>query len=178
MISAERRCPVTLPGGNTLMRTNKQKGVLFNHFGFTVLELTAVVGVFAIVSAIALPDFLARLPHYRVNGAARVVLGELLWARGKAVEENNQFVVFFPTGNYITTLDDTNNNGIMDAGEKTRTRNIQTDYPGVTLSKNAGDPDPAFSTRGTAAGTTTITLTASGESRTVTVNLTGSVKIN
>jgi Tfp pilus assembly protein FimT len=114
----------------------------------------------------------------RLNGAAREVLGKLRWARSKAVEQNNSYIVTFPNNYSITILDDKNGNGTADAGEWTDTINLQTDYSNVTLSKAGGDPDPKFSSRGTAEGSTTITITNAGGSKTVNVTPTGNVKIN
>jgi Tfp pilus assembly protein FimT len=141
-------------------------------------ELMVSMGIFTILLAIAVPGFVAQQPTRQLSGAARLVLAELMSARAKAVEENNQYVVSFPTSTGILILDDNNNDGTADAGESTRSRSLEDDYPGVTISKNGGDPDPIFSPRGTAAGATTITVANSSGSRTVTVGLTGVVKIN
>lgn len=156
----------------------RKKGFLLKDAGFTVAELMVSVGIFAVLSAIAIPNFMAFQPGMRLNGAAREVLAQLMWARAKAVEQNNNYLVSFPNNYSLLILDDKNNNGTADAGEWTRTINIQTDYYDVTLSKGGGHPDPNFQPRGTAGGTTTITLTNSSGSRTVTVNLTGVVKID
>lgn len=141
-------------------------------------EVMTTMVILAILGAIAIPQFLAQMPTYRLNGVARFVMGELMWARMKAVQENNQFVVSFPTATSVTILDDTNGNGGADGGEWTRTRDLLTDYPGVTLSKNVAHPNPTFSSKGTAGGTTEITVTNGSGSRTVTVNIAGNVTIN
>jgi hypothetical protein len=90
-----------------------------------------------------------------------------MWARSKAVEENATYNVTFPTDH---TLE------IRKAGVLIQSVDIQADYTGVTLSKS-GD-DPAFDSRGTAGGATTITLTNSSGSKTVTVSATGNVKVS
>jgi type IV fimbrial biogenesis protein FimT len=158
------------------MEKDKRKAILLNHFGFTMTELMVSVGIFTILVAIAAPNMVANIPAMRLNGAARQVLGDLMWARAKAVNENNQFVVTFPNNTSYTLLDDDNNNGSANGGEWTKTQNIQTNFTDVTLAKSGGDP--TFSPRGTAAGATTITLTNSSGTRTVTVSITGNVKIN
>jgi type IV fimbrial biogenesis protein FimT len=146
--------------------------------GFTIAELIVWLGVFAILTAIAVPQYVAFQPGLRLNGAAREILSQLMWARGKAVEQSNNFVVSFPTNHSLTILDDKNNNGIADAGESTKTVDIQTDYSDATFTKGAGNPDPVFYPRGTAVGATTLTVTNSSGSRTVSVSTTGVVKIN
>lgn len=135
--------------------------------GFTLAEMMAVAGVFAILAVVAIPNYLAFQPNMRLNGASREVLGKLMWARAKAVEENATYDVTFPTDH---TLE------IRKAGVLIQAVDVQTDYTGITFTKS-GD-NPAFNSRGTAGGATTITLTNSSGSKTVTVTATGNVKIN
>jgi type IV fimbrial biogenesis protein FimT len=149
------------------MTLGKLERVFLDSKGFTLAEMMAVGGVFAILVAVAIPNYLAFQPNMRLNGASREVLGKLMWARSKAVEENAAYDVTFPTDH---TLE------IRKAGVLIQTVDIQTDYTGVTFSKS-GD-DPAFNSRGTAGGATTITITSSSGSKTVTVTATGNVKIN
>jgi Tfp pilus assembly protein FimT len=147
-------------------------------WGFTVIELIVVVGVLALLAGISVPVFSYYQPVRRLNGGARLVLAEMMWAKAKAVGENNPFVVSFPSSATISVLDDDNGNSVADAGEAVRTRNVQNDFPGVTLAKTVGNPDPVFSSRGTAGGATTVTVTNVSGSKTVTVGVTGVVKIN
>ncbi len=154
----------------------KAKRVLGNNKGFTLAELMVSLGVFAILTSIAVPQFTALQPGMRLNGASREILAQLLWARAKAVEQNNRFAVSFPDNHTLLILDDKNNNGVADVGESIKTVDIQTDYRDVTVTKSGGDP--TFHSRGTAVGTTTLTVSNASGSRTVTVSLTGIVKIN
>jgi type IV fimbrial biogenesis protein FimT len=153
------------------------KSILGNEKGFTLGELLTVAGVMSIMMAIAVPNYVALKPGMRLNGAAREILGKLMWARAKAVEQNNQWVVTFPTNHTVTLLDDKNKNGTADAGEAIQTFDIQTDYSGVTFTKSGNDP--IFTSRGTTtSGSTTLTITNSSGSKTVTVTASGNVKIN
>ena len=127
----------------------------------------ATVGVFAVLVAVAVPNYLAFQPNMRLNGASREVLGKLMWARSKAVTENITYDVTFPTDH---TLE------IRKAGVLIQSVHIETDYTEVTFSKS-GD-DPTFNSRGTAGGVTTITITNSSGSKTVTVTATGNVRIS
>jgi type IV fimbrial biogenesis protein FimT len=141
------------------------------------VELISSVGIFSALLAIAVPNMVATIPATRLNGAARQVLGDLMWARGKAAQENIQFVVTFSNdGVHYTILADRNGNGTADVGETTKTQNIQLDYSDVTIAISG--PNPTFNSRGTAGATTTVTLTNSSGTRTVTVGSTGGVKIN
>ena len=126
--------------------------------------LVAVV-VFSILASVAVPQFIAFRPKNRLNGAARQVYSELMWARAKAVNENRTYVVTFPT-----------NSSMQIAGSTTRVINIQADYSDVTLTSSA--LTVTFSSRGTTDVTPTITLTNSGGTKTVTVRITGTASIS
>ena len=139
--------------------------VLTESRGFTLAEILVAVAVFAILAAIAVPQFLAFRPVSRLNGAARQIYSELMWARSKAVSENTAYVVTFPT-----------NQTMQIAGATTKTVSIQTEYSDVTLTSSASTI--TFSSRGTIDVAPTITLTNSGGSKTVTVRITGTASIS
>jgi type IV fimbrial biogenesis protein FimT len=146
--------------------------------GFTLTEMMIVIAITAIFAAIAVPNFLSYLPKHRLNGAARQVMGDLMAARMKAVSQNNDFKVLFDisiNNHEYTILYDDNNDGNIDVGEWTQTKDIQSEYSDVTFSNVTADP--IFRPRGTAYGTT-ITLTNSAGSKYVKVAITGRVKID
>jgi len=136
-----------------------------------------VIAIFAIVAAVAIPNFMTLLPGMRLNGAARQVMGDLMAARMNAVKENNEYRVLFsnPGANQYTILDDDDDDGSIDGGEDTTIKNIQDNYHDVTLSSTN---NPIFLPRGTATSLPTITLQNSSGSKTVTVSIAGRVKIN
>ena len=133
--------------------------------GFTLAEILIAVVVFGILASIAVPQFVAFRPKSRLNGAARQVYSELMWARSKAVNENSAYVVTFPT-----------NQTIQITGSTTKTVSIQSEYSDVTLTSSASTI--TFSSRGTADVAPTITLTNSGGTKTVTVRITGTASIS
>ncbi len=145
--------------------------------GFTLIEMMIVIAVFAMMAAIAIPAFMSLLPGMRLNGAARQIMGDLMAARMDAVKQNNEVRVFFnsPGTNQYQILDDDDNDGISDTGEAITTKNIRDNYHDVTFTSTN---NPIFHPRGTATSLPTITLQNSNGTKTVTVSITGRVRIN
>lgn len=141
--------------------------------GFTAMELIIVMAIVGILAAIAIPNMLAQMPKYRLKGAARQVMGDLMWARMQAVSQKNEFKVFFVNNHEYKILDDDNNDGKMDSGERTEIRDIRDEYHDVKVSFTA---DPIFFPRGSACGAT-VTLTNASGSKKVKIHLTGRVKM-
>ena len=127
--------------------------------------MLVAIGVFAILAAIAVPQFIAFRPINRLNGAARQIYSELMWARSKAVNENSSYVVTFPTSQTM-----------LISGSTSKTVNIEAEYSDVTLTSSASTI--TFSSRGTTDVAPTITLTNSGGTKTVTVRITGTASIS
>ncbi len=72
--------------------------------GVTLAELIAVIGIIAVISAMAIPNYLAWLPKSRLNGAARALSADLHLARMRAISENRVFTVKFDINNNRYTL--------------------------------------------------------------------------
>lgn len=147
--------------------------------GFTLIEMMVVLAIFAIVAAIAIPNFMSLLPGMRLNGAARQVMGDLMAARMKAVKLNKKTKVFFNGNGYEYEIwDDADNSGtVADNEGDDKERTLQTNYHDVTFSSTG---NPIFSPRGTsnAGGTITLTNSTNGKQKKVTVHaFTGRVKI-
>jgi len=160
------------------MMRNGFKSLRVDCRGFSLAELLTVTAIIGIVTAVAMPSFLAMQPSRRLNGASREVFGKLMWARAQAVEENITYSVTFPTNHSMTIIRDANGNGAVDTGETTESVDIQTDYSDCTFTVSGGDTTPNFLGRGTTNGDTTITISNTAGSRVVTVSLTGNIKIN
>jgi type IV fimbrial biogenesis protein FimT len=143
----------------------RYKRLLTNCRGFSLAEILVAIGIFAILAAIAAPQFVAFRPKNRLNGAARQIYSELMWARSKAVNDNSSYVVTFPT-----------NQTMQIAGSTTKTVNIQTEYSDVTLTSTVSTF--TFFSRGTTDVAPMITLTNSGGTKSVTIRITGTASIS
>ena len=86
-----------------------------NQKGVSIIEILVVVAIIAIVVGMILPSYFRLKPTIRINGAARQIMGDLMWAKMKAVSENNNYVVVFGeagpdlTNNTYTIYDDNEN---------------------------------------------------------------------
>jgi type IV fimbrial biogenesis protein FimT len=147
------------------MPTRNCHHLLSDRRGFSLAEILVAVSIFSILGAVAVPRFVAFRPQNRLNGAARQIYSELMWARSKAVNDNSAYVVTFPT-----------NQTMQIAGSTNKTVNIQTEYSDVTLTSSASTI--TFSSRGTTNVAPTITLTNAGGTKTVTVRITGTASIS
>ena len=160
--------------------------------GFTALELLVVIGIVAILSAIAIPNFFGWMPAKRLQSAAADVQSALQTARLAAVKGNICVTVLFDpdNDNYRIFLDhggsDVSNacNGTLDADEPT-TKNGQMPS-GVHLDLVDQDTKITFNSRGFPFSTDTslpteysVTMqTESLPDKTVELSLTGGTRIN
>jgi prepilin-type N-terminal cleavage/methylation domain-containing protein len=87
--------------------------------GFTLIELLMVVAIFSILAALILPK--VRVDNAQVDTAARLIGMTLMSAqRDAASRQHNVLVLFDTAAHLVKTVWDVNNNGNVDAGEKTR----------------------------------------------------------
>jgi type II secretion system protein H len=147
---------------------------LMTQRGFTITELLMVLAILSVVGLIGGSWLSTQIPHYQLNGAVRQVRADLLAARMQAVSQGNEFRVLFEEAHQYDILDDDNNNGKADAGEKIENRSIQGDYPGVTVRSNR---NPIFHPRGTASSLGTVRIANQAGEKLITVSITGRVKV-
>lgn len=130
--------------------------------GFTVMELLVTTGIASILMSVAVPAFLTWLPTLRLSMAARTVSTDLQVARMRAIAQNASYTVTFNTSTSTYTFTGTS-------------RNIASEYPGITISSASANPQ--FSPRGTASVTGTITLSNGSATKQVVVSAVGRVTI-
>ncbi len=68
---------------------------MHNQKGFSLIELIVVITIIAIAVGIIIPVYSSMKPTIRINGAARQIMGDLMWAKMRAVSENNDYVIIF-----------------------------------------------------------------------------------
>jgi type IV fimbrial biogenesis protein FimT len=123
---------------------------MYNQKGFSIFELIVVVAIITVVTGIVIPVYFSMKPTIRVNGAARQIQGDFMWARMRAVTENNDYVIAFGkagtppdlSNNTYYIYDDDNGNFITVGTETTelvKTVVISDEYEevgyGYTVSK-------------------------------------------
>ncbi len=146
--------------------------------GFSALELIVAVAILAVLTAVAIPNILNYLPKSRLNGAARVIAGDLAAARMAAVKQNCRAAVMFMSNghSYYIWVDEDNDN-TQDDGEM-KTRDLYPQFHDVVY-----DPDEStalrigFNSRGTGSGIGTFEIKNASGSKRIVVNLAGRIKI-
>jgi type IV fimbrial biogenesis protein FimT len=147
-----------------------------NQLGFTVTELFIVIALISILAVIAIPNIMNEIPKYRLNGAARQVVGDLMQARMKATRLNRKVKIYFTAGNQYRLCDDIDNDGTVDNCEgDAKVWNIEDNFKGVTLTSNN---NPIFNPRGTASNLATISVANTAGTKSITVAITGRVRVN
>ena len=146
--------------------------------GFTLIELMTVIAIVGILSTIAIPNLANYMAQRRLNGAARMVMSDLMAARLKAVSINQKVKVSFVSDHTYEIWNDANGDGtVADNEGEDLLKDIHPDYYDVTFSSNTSS---VFIPNGSAVTATdgTITLSNSKGSKQLTTNSAGRVRIN
>ena len=107
--------------------------------GFTIFELLVVLTLIGITAAIVIPklDLLA----IRVNATSRSLVTFVAAAQQRAIlSQRNVLVLFDSAGRRITLHEDTDNDGVADAGERSRVLELESGVLFTRGSSAAGPP--------------------------------------
>jgi prepilin-type N-terminal cleavage/methylation domain-containing protein len=89
--------------------------------GLTLVELMVVLAVIMLISAVSLPSFMRSYQTYQVTDAASRLVNVIKFTRYEAIRRNvAENYVIGQTGAPVTTTawTDSNNNGVVDPGER------------------------------------------------------------
>jgi prepilin-type N-terminal cleavage/methylation domain-containing protein len=87
--------------------------------GFTLIELVMVLTVVGLIAAVAFPRI--DIAQYRINGAAKALGSTLLSAQRAALSRQHDVVVMFDQSQpALRVLEDQDNDGTVDNGERVR----------------------------------------------------------
>jgi type II secretory pathway pseudopilin PulG len=142
--------------------------ILKSERGLTLVELCIGIMIVTIFGAITAPQLTGLLRGFRINGAAKVVWGDLHRARMMAIKENRTIRVNFITGASYEFI------RVGTAPEeKPFRRNLTNDFPGITVS--ISNNTISFGSTGTAGGGKTVQVQSSTASKSFTIFTTGRI---
>jgi len=101
---------------------NKKKSFCFwkkrlTKKGFTLTEVTVVLSILGVMTAISVPSYFSWLPRHRLQTSTRQIYDDLNLAKIRAVKDNTvAYIIFSTLNNTYTVFLDLNGNGIQDDG--------------------------------------------------------------
>ena len=150
--------------------------------GFTLLELMIAITIFAVLSAIAIPNMIRWRTNAQFNGAVNILRGDLQLAKAVAIRKNCDVSVAFASDGYTVFVD--NGSGSGTAGDGTlngseqmlRGRVMPTGLTigSITFSSSA----TRFDGKGLCMKTGAVVLSDSINQRTIHVNRLGRIDIS
>lgn len=131
--------------------------------GFTVVELMVTCVIVGILAVAAVPNMHSYQESHRLWSQGEQLAAIARTAQSRARSQNHNVLVDYRrTDNVIAVVDDTNNNGVEDAGETESLHPVQS---GLSLEATTFTSDLlVFDTHGRAVSAGVITLCGSGDS--------------
>lgn len=133
------------------MKTNIQ-----NSKGFTLLELTIVLGVIATLSFLSAPSVLTWLPNFHLRSAAGEMLSNMQWVKLNAIKNNREWGIQFDSAaNRYLVMDSTD--GVWSNGDDRIVKTVSLDSYGGEVQFGFGDAASDMDGNSPPAGTITFT---------------------
>ena len=101
--------------------------------GFTLIEMMVALAIGGIMTVMAVPNLSDMREGYRLRAATFDVFAALQRARSEAVKKNNNYRFSLVDQTTYRMHDDTDDDGVVDAGETVTQRNVTLDAPGTKL---------------------------------------------
>ena len=143
--------------------------IMRKNSGFTITELMVTIAIFAILLSLAIPNFIAWLPNYRLQSGAEEIQSTLQFARVTAIKRNATATVSFDIANetYRASV----------GGQAIRGGRMPA---GIDInSASFGGTSVQFDSRGIAsAAGTAVVRNNLGKAKTITVYITGNSRID
>ena len=142
--------------------------IMRKNSGFTITELMVTIAVIAILASLAIPNFIAWLPNYRLRSGAEEIQSTLQFARLTAIKRNATATVSFDIANetYRASV----------GGQAIRGGRMPA---GIDINSAFGGTSVQFDSRGIAsAAGTAVVRNNLGRAKTITVYITGNSRIN
>jgi prepilin-type N-terminal cleavage/methylation domain-containing protein len=161
-------------GFSPTVGTGRRVGIFMNRkavpAGFSLVELIVVVGLMAIVAAVAVPTWQRYSANTDLKTAAREVKSDLFNAKQRAMEENVDF--------YRMTFNVTQNNYVLsrsDSGAVIWTKSLAALGKGITVNtvNFSGGAVVSFQRRGTMSPGNMTLRNSIGSTATITTTITG-----
>ncbi len=110
--------------------------------GFTLVELSIVLVIFGIVSAIAVPGINKFLRSVELNGQVQQFATTLRVVRQRSITENNNYVLYWTsTERKLKWWDDDNNNSVKNGTEKEGATSALPSW--ITVTNSGTNPFPS-----------------------------------
>ena len=167
-----------------------------NKNGFSIMEVLTVIAIFAILSAIAMPNFLGWRKNAQLSRAARDVYSSFQKAKMESVRRNGNCGIEFRANDYVIYMDSDLSFDFNPMNDQVVQTVNWSQYPGVRLdlSQGGGDgltfsnPDsgivfasdglPRNNAGGLGSGSVFLTNQGNTRQNAITITTTGNIQIN
>ena len=142
--------------------------------GYSLIELVFVMGLMAIIAAIAVPAYRVYIEKAALRTAAREITSDMLTMRSRAMSENTPCRMVFNTADASYTLEKGDAEGTVYTVQQTRyLSNIRNGIALAGADFDSGAETAVFQSRGTCSYGSVILNNANGNTATIAITLTG-----